>query len=961
MTEPQTTTLIIEDEIILRDSLADYLEDRDFRVLKAENGRKGLELFERERPDLVLTDLRMPELDGLDVLRHIQKRSLETPLIVVSGTGNIGDSIQALRLGAWDFILKPVEDLSIILHAMNKSLERARLLRENREYQQNLETLVQKRTSELERANDNLLRINERLRKVVDSTRKLTACNDSSQFGAAVLKEFAEHMQAGGGSIYFLEEDGLRLIHAVDPGHAPEFIPFPLEDNSILNRVIQEKKPLLIQDLIEEAKIQLSGWSGYSNGSVMAFPLEDKAGQLVGVLTQHNKKTPPFTEQDKEIGAILASYSCETLRAARSATILRASEARFRDLVDMLPEAIYETDCNYVLTYVNRRAYEIFGYPPGSLPEGIKALDILAPEERARAREILQRRFNGERVGAVEYQALRKDGTRFPALLHAGPIISDGEITGFRGVVIDITQLRKAEEERERAWKFMQTVIDGIPESLMVVNRDCTIALANRQVREIVGGNDPVAMGMKCYYVSHGSEPVCDGIKDQCPVQQVVEKKAPVTVEHVHQNGEGQSITVEVIAAPIFDEDGNVVQVIESCRDITERIQTEEEKARLEEQYRQAQKVEAIGRLAGGVAHDLNNLLSPILGYGDMLKEDLSPDDERREFVTQIVRAGERARDLVRQLLAFGRKQTLEYRPLNINETIKGFEKLLRRTLRENIDFEIKKAPAVPTVKADIGQLEQVIMNLCVNAQDAMPEGGKLILETAVAELDEHYVMEHPGVKPGSYVMMSVSDTGCGIDAETQKHIFEPFFSTKGEQGTGLGLATVYGIIKQHSGNIWVYSEQGKGTVFKIYIPAVKEKATQLETRRRTSDKLEGSETILLVEDNEQVRELGLSLLKRQGYNVLVAKDGDEASEILKSLDGPLHLLLTDVVMPGINGRELAKRALKKYPGIRVLYMSGYTGDVISHSGILDEGIQFVQKPFTVQGLAAKVRETLEL
>ncbi|MCP4114600.1 MAG: PAS domain S-box protein [Desulfobacteraceae bacterium] len=393
--------------------------------------------------------------------------------------------------------------------------------------------------------------------------------------------------------------------------------------------------------------------------------------------------------------------------------------------------------------------------------------------------------------------------------------------------------------------------------------------------------------------------------------------------------------------------------------DITENKEAEAEKARLEKHYRQARKVEAIGRLAAGVAHDMNNLLTPILGFGEMLMADLGLDDRQRRYVDQIVKAGNRSRDLVRQLLAFGRKQTLEYKPLNLNDTIKDFQKLLRRTIREDIEIDIIPDSGIQTIKADRGQIEQVIMNLAVNAQDAMPEGGRLTLETAMADIDEASAAARPGTRAGRYVMLAVSDPGCGMDGEIREHIFEPFFSTKGEQGTGLGLATVYGIVKQHGGNIWVYSEPGRGTTFKIYLPVSEEAQVEKKAREASSVELGGSGTILLVEDNDQVRDFSRDVLTQQGYTVLVAEGGAEALTRLTAHGGPVHLLLTDVIMPGMNGKELFTKASQRQPGLKVLYMSGYTGNAIARHGILEEGVAFIQKPFTVHGLAARVQNIL--
>ena len=395
-------------------------------------------------------------------------------------------------------------------------------------------------------------------------------------------------------------------------------------------------------------------------------------------------------------------------------------------------------------------------------------------------------------------------------------------------------------------------------------------------------------------------------------------------------------------------------------KEISARKRAEAQQRRLEDQLHQTRKMEAIGRLAGGVAHDLNNMLAPILGYGELLSDDPGLDDEQRKPLREILRAGLRARDLVRQLLAFSRKQTLEFKPLNINETIESFGKLLLRIIPEDIEIKVVLSPDIRPVMADAGQIEQIIMNLAVNAADAMPDGGELIIETAVSELDEEFAEAHMDVAPGPHVILAVSDAGCGMDNETRGHIFEPFFSTKGERGTGLGLATVFGIVKQHGGNIWLYSEPGKGTTFKIYLPVAEEAAAAEKPSGKTATDPKGTETVLLVEDNDQVRQLAYAILQRQGYTVFAAKDSDEALAKLASFKGPVHLLLTDVVMPGMNGRELYGKAAQNRPGLKVLYMSGYTDDVIAIHGVLDKEVHFIQKPFSTKALAYKIRDVLE-
>ena len=381
----------------------------------------------------------------------------------------------------------------------------------------------------------------------------------------------------------------------------------------------------------------------------------------------------------------------------------------------------------------------------------------------------------------------------------------------------------------------------------------------------------------------------------------------------------------------------------------------------VETQLLQAQKMEAVGRLAGGIAHDFNNLLTAIFGSSDLLLEDLTVDDQRRADVEDIKKAAQRAAALTRQLLAFSRKQVLALQVLDLNALIADLEKMLRRLIGEDIEFRTILTSDLGAVRADPGQLEQVIMNLAVNARDAMPQGGKLTLETANVDLDAAYAQAHAPLAPGRYAMLAVSDTGIGIDAQVKAHIFEPFFTTKEKgKGTGLGLATVYGIVKQSDGSIWVYSEPGQGTTFKIYLPRVEAAAEPPAPKPMPPASVRGSETILLAEDEEAVRNLMRRVLEAHGYTLLVAADGQEALRLADGHKGPIHLLLTDIVMPNLGGRQLAERVVSARHATKVLYLSGYTDDAIVHHGVLEPGIAFLEKPFTPQGLARKVRELLD-
>jgi PAS domain S-box-containing protein len=408
-------------------------------------------------------------------------------------------------------------------------------------------------------------------------------------------------------------------------------------------------------------------------------------------------------------------------------------------------------------------------------------------------------------------------------------------------------------------------------------------------------------------------------------------------------------------ANPVSDpETGQMTGAVVTFLDITER-------KHLEEQLRQSQKMEAIGRLAGGIAHDFNNLLTAIIGYSQLLLSRLEAGNPMQEELEEIKKAGERAASLTRQLLAFSRKELLQPQVLDLNDLVANLDKMLRRLIGEDIELVTIFGPRLELVEADPAQLEQVVLNLVVNARDAMPQGGKIVIETTNLELDEAYAQQHVAVSPGRYVMLAVSDHGCGMNAETLKHIFEPFYTTKHHaEGTGLGLSTVYGVVKQSGGNVWVYSEEGQGTTFKVYLPQVNPVLDIRKTEALSTAVVGGTETVLLAEDEKLVRKFVRSILESNGYTVLEAQHGSEALRLALQHPGPIHLLLTDMVMPLMDGKLLAQRMLGLRPGIRVLYMSGYSENAVVHHGVLESGMAFIEKPFTVERLARKVREALD-
>jgi PAS domain S-box-containing protein len=635
---------------------------------------------------------------------------------------------------------------------------------------------------------------------------------------------------------------------------------------------------------------------------------------------------------------------------------LQESREELADIFSMSLDMICVADIN-TSTYlkVNPAFTKILDYPEHEFLNR-SFLDFVHPEDVEPTRAVVNEKLKaGEEVFNFVNRHRCKDGTYRWLEWVSRPIPERG-ITF--AVAHDITNRKRNEEALQESEAFIKLIMDNLPIGIAVNSMNKFEYMNDnflrfyRTTREVLATPDAFweAVYEDPQFREEMRRRVCSDCASGDP-ERMQWEDVPIT----RQGEETSYISARNIRVPVKN------LMISLVWDVTEHKRAEEEKKKLAVRFQQAQKLESVGRLAGGVAHDLNNLLSPILGFGEMLMDDFASGDPRRDSVEEIVHAGIRAREIVHQLLAFSRKQAMAIKPLNLADVVIRFESLLRKTIREDIDIQVITEPSLPLIKGDIGQLEQVIMNLAVNAQDAMPDGGSLIMEVAVTDLDEDYTAVHQSVKPGVYVRLSVSDTGKGIDPEICEHIFEPFYTTKDQdKGTGLGLATVYGIVKQHEGYIWIYSEPDKGATFKVYLPVTEKTAMPQKETGPISRNLQGNETVLLVEDNAQVRHLALTILSRKGYSVLVAENGNEALAKLENHDGPVALLLTDVVMPGMNGKELFDRLSARYPDMRVLYMSGYTEDVIVHRGVVDEGVNFIQKPFSVNALATKIREVLE-
>jgi two-component system cell cycle sensor histidine kinase/response regulator CckA len=525
-----------------------------------------------------------------------------------------------------------------------------------------------------------------------------------------------------------------------------------------------------------------------------------------------------------------------------------------------------------------------------------------------------------------------------------------GRVIGLLGISHDITDRKRAEEEIHKSEQRLRIHVEHTPLAVIEWDLQFRVAAWNAAAERILGYSREEAVGQ------HASFIVPSNFRQQVDDvwEGLLQQKGGIRSTNDNTTKDGRVISCEWYNTPLVDESGRVLGAASLAQDVTERVA-------LEEQLRQSQKMEAIGRLAGGVAHDFNNLLTVILGYTQILKEGLPPGSRLVQATGQIRSSAERAAEIIGQLLAFSRKQVRSPRVTDLNDAMMNLDSMLRRLIGEDIEILTVPGRDLGMVRVDRGQIEQVIMNLAVNARDAMPRGGKLTLETGNSELDEAYLRKHPPLLPGPYVMLAVSDTGIGMSPDTQAHIFEPFFTTKEVgKGTGLGLSTVYGIVRQSGGFIWVYSELDQGTTFKIYLPRVDQRAETLGVEKPLPDAQRGTETILLVEDDPQLCQLASTVLGEYGYRVLPAASSDEGLALCRANHRDIRLLVTDVILPGMNGRQLAEQVRQISPRTRVLYMSGYTSNAIVHYGVLDAGLWFLPKPFSLAALVAKVREVLD-
>jgi PAS domain S-box-containing protein len=673
-----------------------------------------------------------------------------------------------------------------------------------------------------------------------------------------------------------------------------------------------------------------------------SVPIRDSNKNVLGTFAMYHQRIAKPREHEinlVEAGAHLAGNAIERLRSEQN---LRESASRFQLAEKAAAFGVWQINFHLEMVTISDGFSALAGLAgrPQCLTLG-QWREMIHVDDRP-AWDTAVEGLVAERTFQAEYRILLPDGSIRWLRSHAQTELSDTGSHLLTGASIDVT------EAKELLMRFYKA-FNVNPEPIIInAFSDGRYVDVNDSFLRVTGYRREDVLGHTAREMNLWNRP-----EDRARYLELLKETGSVRdLEIVFQTKAGARRT-GLISAELIDIGGEKC-AIAVVKDITER-------SILEKQLRQAQRMEAVGQLTGGIAHDFNNLLGVIIGYSDLLEAQLDPTSKFHKNAAEIHKAGQRAASLTRQLLAFSRQQALEPTVLALNTIVIDTEKMLRRLLGENIELKTALDPALGRVKADQGQVEQVIINLAVNARDAMPKGGKLTIETANVEADDNYIRQHAPMSIGSFVALTITDTGVGMTAETQAHIFEPFFTTKERgKGTGLGLATVYGVVKQSGGFIWVQSEPGKGSTFRVLLPRIEEPVGKVARDGRSSEAWKGSETILLTEDEESLRKLILSMLSDNGYAVLEAANATEALEIARQARGKIDLLLTDVVMPGMDGPELADQLVALYPEIKVLYMSGYKEFAAPQNKILQQGRPLLQKPFTQQSLARKVRDVLK-
>lgn len=961
------TILIVDDRPANRQFLVSLLGYSGHRLLEAVDGAEALATVREKRPDLVLADILMPVMDGYEFVRLLRDdpKTVDVRVIFVTANYSEREAEQLARaFGVMEILQKPCEPESV-LQAVERALGSpsaappvAPAESLDREHLRVVTNKLSQKVDELQRANDRLLTLVElglKLGSERDIERLLEAfCRSACELIGASKAVVAVRAN-GGPELKFRLSSGLSDHERERFGHMKSLsgafadqlasgacfrYPNASEGLAVPPSSVPDARYLLAAPVVSPSRN--FGWICLLDRlDGQEFTAEDERlvatlAAMVGRVYENGSLYADLLRQTKELAR-------EVTERQRAESEVRQASSLLRAVADGTSDAVFVKDqqgryllCNPAFSrLVGRDVDEILGRDDTTIFEPASARIVMDRDRRVMASELAE----------TEEETLTASEITRTYLATKGVYRDDtGAVAGTLGISHDITERKRA----EATLRLRDRAIQAVPQGILITDAtaaDHPIIYVSPGFEKLTGYSADEAIGQNCRFLQgRGTDPeAVDRIRTAIKAEQ------PCVVELVNYRKDGSRFWNEVSIAPVRDDAGKLTNFVGLQSDATARRS-------LEDQFRQAQKMEAVGRLAGGVAHDFNNLLTVINGYGELVLDQLPQGGEPRELVQEIVNAGQRATGLTRQLLAFSRKSLLEMKNVDLRLVLSEIERLLRRLVGEDIAIEVLTGRDESVVRADPSQIEQVVLNLVVNARDAMPQGGTLSLAIRNVELEGAAA---PRGKAGPFVSLTVIDTGCGMDAETVAHAFEPFFTTKGERGTGLGLATVHGVISQCGGTVSIASEPGQGTTFEILLPRV----TPFAAPRQRVDQAplpRGDELILLVEDEDNVRGLARRVLEKCGYVVLECRDGVEALEMARRHPIAIDLLVTDVVMPRMGGRELAEKAAVIHPGLNVLFLSGYTDDDVMRHGIQEAEVAFLQKPFTSAVLAAKVREVLD-
>ncbi len=861
--------------------------------------------------DVMLADLRLPDGNGLDLLHEVRAQGLPLAVVILTGAGDEETAVAALKAGADDYLAKREGYMARLPSTVETALGRFR-------------AEVARRAGTL---------------------RVLYAEHHTADIALTErhLETHAPHIRLE------IVDDGEAALGRL-PDDASQACPW---DVLLLDYRLPGDSALDVLKIVREERhldLPVVLVTGQGDEEVAAQALRLGA-------TDYLVKNPNYLFA---LPAALENAHHRVL-LAREQAALRDFQARLASVVDSAMDGIIAIDSEQQVVLFNPAAEALFGCPRDQaigqhlerfIPERYRANHRIQVSEFSRTGATT--RAMG-RLGTL--YGLRADGTQFP--IEAS--LSKAQVAGksiYTAILRDVTERTESVERLRDSEERFRQLTEHIDEVFWMTDFAKTTMLYVSPAYERIWGRSCQSL-----YANPGDWLEAVHPDDRAGVREAaLTRQAQGTYDEEYRivRPDGSLRFIHDRAFPVPDSDGNPYRMVGVAEDVTERTRANEERSRLESQLRQSQKMEAIGRLAGGVAHDFNNMLGVILGYADVALRKLRPIDPIYKHLHEIRDAGQRSAELTRQLLAFSRQQAIAPQVLDLNAQLRGMERLLQRVIGEDVTLEFALAPDLWPVLMDKSQVDQALANLAVNSRDAMPDGGRLTVETANVSVDSAYCQHRPGSQPGDYVMLAVSDTGLGMDEVTRERAFEPFFTTKPEgKGTGLGLATIYGIVRQNDGFVDIYSEPGQGTTIRLYLPRSQQDVAAVGATASLAVPARGHETVLLVEDQDQLREIARALLEELGYTVLEAASPGDAIVLCERHTGPVHLLLTDVVMPTMNGRDLAQRILALKPGIRTLFTSGYTADTISRRGVLEGGVHFLEKPFSLDSLARKIREAL--